>query len=141
MTKPYYFETVKIECGNNPGRVGALSAKRQILNEACEQRDIEVKRRTAIQLRTTIAGFQREIANLDVSISSELELASVREPSHFAYPILARAMQARRENLKTAIATLSDRLASIAQPRAEPIPVLKLDGSHPVRTVAHFDSN
>jgi hypothetical protein len=118
MTEQYYFKTVKTECGNNPGRIRALLPKRQARNEARNEREIEVKRRTAAQLRIVIASLEREIANLDVSISSELALASVREPSHFAYPILAKTMQARRENLKATIAALSDRLALTDVPEA-----------------------
>jgi hypothetical protein len=112
MTKQCHFETVKIKCGNNhAGRIRAILAKRQAQNEAREQREIEIKRRAATQLRTMIANLDREVANLDDGISSELTLARVRDPSHFAYPISVRTMQARRENLKTTIAALSDRLA------------------------------
>lgn len=108
----YYFETVEIQGENHhPGRVQALLAKRQARNEACKQREIELKRRTATQLRMMIASIEREIANLDVSIDSELALARVRKPLHFACPIAAKAMQARRENLKATVAALSDRLA------------------------------
>jgi hypothetical protein len=112
MTSQYYFETVEIEGENNhPGRVQALLAKRQAQNEARKQREMEVKRRTAIRLRMMIASIEQDIANLDASISSELALARVRKPFHFAYPIAARTMQARRENLKATVAALSDRLA------------------------------
>jgi cell division protein FtsB len=86
-------------------------AKRQAQNEARKQREIEIKRRAATQLRTMIVTLEREVANLDDGISSELILARVRDPSHFAYPISVRTMQARRENLKATIAALSDRLA------------------------------
>ena len=112
MTKQCHFETVKIKCGNNhPGRIRAILAKRQAQNEAREQREIEIKRRAATQLRTMIVTLEREVANLGDGISSELMLARVRDPSHFAYPISVKTMQARRENLKATIAALSDRLA------------------------------
>jgi hypothetical protein len=111
MTGQYYFETAIIERRNDPGRVRALTDKRKARNEARKQREIEIKRRTATQLRTMIAGLERAVVNLDVSISSELALSSTREPSHFAYSILASAMQARRDNLKATIAALSGRLA------------------------------
>ena len=110
MTEQYHFETSNIEFGNIPRRVRAVSAKRHAQSEARKEREIEVKRQTVIRLRTMIAGLDREIANLDLSIRSELEL-SRGEPSHFAYPILARTMQARRENLQATVAALSDRLA------------------------------
>jgi hypothetical protein len=112
MTKQCHFETVKIKCGNNhPGRIRAILAKRQAQNEARKQREIEIKRRAARQLRTMIVTLEREVANLNDGISSELMLARVRDPSHFAYPISVRTMQARRENLRATIAALSDRLA------------------------------
>jgi hypothetical protein len=111
MTEQYHFETSNLKFGNIPRRIRAVSAKRQAQNEARTEREIEVKRQTAIQLRAMLAGLEREIANLDSSIRSELELSRVREPSHFAYPILVRTMQARRENLQATIAGLSDRLA------------------------------
>lgn len=55
-------------------------AKRHTQNEARQQREIEIKGQAVIQLRTMIAGLEREIANLDFSISSELHLSSVRWP-------------------------------------------------------------
>ncbi len=114
MTEQCHSETVKIKCGNNhPGRVRALLAKRLRQNEARKQKEIDIKRRAATQLRTMIANLEREVANLGDVIRSELALARVRDPSHFAYPISARTMQARRENLMATIAALSDRLALI----------------------------
>lgn len=69
------------------------------------------QREAATQLRIMIARFEQEIASLDVGIGTELELARVRKPSHFAYPISARTLDARRENLKATVAALIDRLA------------------------------
>jgi hypothetical protein len=113
MTDQHYFETAEIDRNrdDHPGRKRSILAKRQAQNEARKQREIEIKRRSATQLRTMIAALEREVANLDDGISSELALARVRDPSHFAYPMSVRTMQARRENLKATIAALSDRLA------------------------------
>ena len=113
MTDQHYFETAEIDRkrDDHPGRKRSISAKRQAQNEARKQREIEVKKRTATQLRTMMANLEQEIANLDVSIGSELALSRVRKPSHFAYPISARMMQARRNNLTATVAALSDRLA------------------------------
>jgi cell division protein FtsB len=112
MTDQHYFETPEIAPrSDHPGRKLSILAKRQAQNEARKQREIEIKRRAATQLRTMIVTLEREVANLDDGISSELILARVRDPSHFAYPISVRTMQARRENLKATIAALSDRLA------------------------------
>ena len=112
MTDQHYFETPEIAPrSDHPGRKLSILAKHQAQNEARKQREIEIKRRAATQLRTMIVTLEREVANLDDGISSELMLARVRDPSHFAYPISVRTMQARRENLKATIAALSDRLA------------------------------
>jgi cell division protein FtsB len=112
MTDQHYFETAETaRRSDHPGRKLSILAKHQAQNEARKQREIEIKRRAATQLRTMIVTLEREVANLDDGISSELMLARVRDPSHFAYPISVRTMQARRENLKATIAALSDRLA------------------------------
>ena len=112
MTDADHFETVETQNGNNrPQRVRVLLAKRRVQNEARKEREIKAKRRMAIRLRMMIASIEQEIANLDASISSELALARVRKASHSAYPIAARTMHARRENLKATIAVLSDRYA------------------------------
>ena len=112
MTKADHFDTVETQNGNNcPPRDRMRLAKRQAQDEARRKREIYAKKRTAIRLRMMIASIEQEIANLDASISSELALARVRKPSHIAYPIAARTMHVRRENLKATIAVLSDRYA------------------------------
>jgi cell division protein FtsB len=114
MTDQHYFETAETaRRSDHPGCKLSILAKHQAQNEARKQREIEIKRRAATQLRTMIVTLEREVANLDDGISSELMLARVRDPSHFAYPISVRTMHARRENLKATIAVLSDRLALI----------------------------
>jgi hypothetical protein len=113
MTRQYDFETVKLSRWSDPGRGLPLSVKRQAQYEAREQREIEGQNRTSIRIRTMLVDLEREITNLEVSINSELALASVRDRTHFAYPISARMMESRRENLKATVAALSERLASI----------------------------
>ena len=108
----HYFETTEIERRNNhPGRVRELFAKRRAQHAARQLRETESKRREAMQLERMIFNLGREVAQLDDSIISELELARVRDPSHFGYPNSVRTMTARRDNLKATIAALSDRLA------------------------------
>jgi flagellar protein FliJ len=122
MTAQCHSETVKDQIENkHPERVRAILAKKsRAQHEVRKQSEIERKLREARQLQSIISNLEREVANLDDSIISELALSSVREPSHFAYPISARMMKARRQNLKTTIAALSDRLSSGSQPVAEP---------------------
>jgi hypothetical protein len=111
MAGQRYFETTtNDDVHYRPGRTRALLAKRRAQKEAREQRDADIKQRTAKKLRTAISTLEREVAHLDGSISSELELARVRDPSHFGYPISVRTMTTRRDNLKATISLLSDRL-------------------------------
>src|ERR1700731_731266 len=67
MTDQHYFETAEIDRNrdDHPGRKRSILAKRQAQNEARKQREIEIKRRSATQLRTMIAALEREVANLD----------------------------------------------------------------------------
>jgi hypothetical protein len=115
MSKPCQFETSddkRVEERPSPGRLPF--AIRQAQNEIIRRKnEIEIKRRTAAQLRATIVKFEREVANLGESISSELALASIGDPSPFAYPSSVRTMLARQDNLNASIAALSDRLAKV----------------------------
>jgi hypothetical protein len=110
-------------------------------HEVRKQREIERQLREARQLQSIISNLEREVANHDDSIISELALSGVREPSHFAYPISARMMQARRENLKTTIAALSDRRSSGSQPVAEPNNGLKINAPHSIHPAESFDTH
>jgi hypothetical protein len=54
--------------------------------------------------------LDRVVRILDRDIATEEELARVFDPFDAAYPILARTLTARRENLKDTIAALERRL-------------------------------
>jgi hypothetical protein len=112
MSEPCQFETSddkRVEKRPLPGR--PPSAIPQAQNEIRRNSEIDIKRRTVAHLRATIVKFEREAANLGESISSELALASIQEPTPLAYPSSVRTMLARRDNLNASIAALSDRLA------------------------------
>jgi hypothetical protein len=73
----------------------------------------ETARREAAQIRTMIADLDRRVGLLNSDIASEEERVRVSDPSNFAYPIHARAMAARRDNLRVTIAALDQRLEKI----------------------------
>lgn len=108
--RQYDFETAKF-AGRHDARRLPPSINSHMRSEARKQREIEARKRTVSRIRTMLVELEREVANLDVSISSELTLARVRDPAHPAYPISARMMEARRQNLKATVAALSERLA------------------------------
>jgi hypothetical protein len=64
------------------------------------------------KLKALISDLDRVVRILDSHISTEEERAGVSDPFSAAYPILARVMTARRDNLKETIAALERRLSS-----------------------------
>jgi hypothetical protein len=114
MLDRYDFATMTIKRGSkHPGRTRALFAKRQLQAELRKQREIHAIRRESMQIRATLEKLDRAVLSLDGDINAHLKQARVRDPSHFAYPIFARAMIARRDNLSATIAILSERLTKI----------------------------
>jgi hypothetical protein len=116
MTDQCYFETASIEGqGDHRARERAILTKCQLREESRKQRQIVADQREAMQIRAMIATLDRSVLNLDADIDAELQWARIRDPSHFAFPIAARTMIARRDNLKATIAALSERLAEVDQ--------------------------
>ncbi len=72
--------------------------------------------RTAVREATTIGAMisdmQRAVELLDSSVSAEEERTRFRDRADSRYPILARQLAARRDNLKVTIAALEARLSS-----------------------------
>jgi hypothetical protein len=66
-----------------------------------------------------IADIDRVVRILDSDIAAEEERARVFDRSDAMYPILARALAARRDNLKGTIAALDKRLATINATQAQ----------------------
>jgi len=93
----------------------ALTSGRQRLSKSGKQETArrqsaeENTRRTVLRLRTVILDLEREVANLEMSIHSEMELARVRGGS--AHLDSAETMRSRHANLKATIAGLTERLA------------------------------
>jgi hypothetical protein len=66
--------------------------------------------REATQARTLIADLFRIVEILNVDIASEEQAAGVTDPAGSKYPVLARALRARRDNLLDTISALQQRL-------------------------------
>jgi hypothetical protein len=69
--------------------------------------------REVAQIRTMIANLDRSISILNCDIETEEDRASVRDLSDDSYPMLARALAARRANLTLTRAALTERLDEI----------------------------
>ena len=73
----------------------------------------------AAKIRAMIVDIVRIIGILDCDIATEEEGARVSNRSDAAYPILARMLAARRDNLKATVAALERRLVEMGAPLLE----------------------
>ena len=71
---------------------------------------IETLRGTAVanrlQIATLIESLMRSVELLTVDVENEENRARVRDLSDPAYPVLARSLRARRDNIRATIASL-----------------------------------
>src|SRR6266478_1846506 len=113
MADQYYLETTVTERRNHPGRVRTRANKRFVQSEVRRQKEIENNRTAAVRIRNMIAALGRAVSSLNASIDAALEGSQVQDPTNFAYPVAARAMCARRDNIQGTIAVLFRQLAKI----------------------------
>lgn len=73
-----------------------------------------VAAREAAQISTMMADMARVVENLDSEIAAEERRVRVSDPRNVAYPIVARACSARRQNLITTMSVLASRLNSLS---------------------------
>ena len=66
----------------------------------------EIASRDMTQIATLIEKLTRSIATLSIDIEHEEERAQVRDVLDPAYPILARSLAARRDNLRATVVAL-----------------------------------
>ena len=108
MTGWYYFKTADTE---HCGRAVRLAAKRQARGENKKLALINAAQRKAERTEAMIRDLQKAVQLLDHSIEAELDSSWIGDTSHFAFPMSARALITRRDNLKATIAALSDQRA------------------------------
>ena len=87
---------------------------------AAKQRAIEERKRLAMtgalerlrqRTEAVLVDLKNAAALLDGSIEIELQISPTRDPRDFAFPMTARALIARRDNLRATIAAISEELA------------------------------
>jgi hypothetical protein len=76
-------------------------------------RHSETARKQAAVIRSMIDDLERTIQILHIDISTEEERVRVFDKSDPLYSVLARSLGARSDNLKTTVADLKHRLASL----------------------------
>jgi hypothetical protein len=75
----------------------------------------EAVQRKAILIWRMIADIDRTVRLLDCDIATEEERAGISDRSDAAYPVLARTLTTRRDNLKDTITALEGRLSKLDQ--------------------------
>jgi hypothetical protein len=79
----------------------------------------EVFQRKAILIWSMIGDIDRSVRLLDCDIATEEERTGISDRSDAAYPILARMLATRRDNLKNTITALEARLSKLNQAEME----------------------
>jgi hypothetical protein len=115
MTDRHYFETTQTQRRAHPGRVHARPTRRRAGHDSRELIRLNAIGRETTQIRSIIADLERIVNTIGQSIEAELEGAAIRDPFHFGFPVAARALVARRDNLEATIAALTERLMTIDQ--------------------------
>jgi hypothetical protein len=67
--------------------------------------------REVSQIATLIGDLDRRVRILECDVATEEQRARVFDPRDSGYPVLARSLVARRENIKNTITALERRLA------------------------------
>jgi hypothetical protein len=70
--------------------------------------------RATVKLRALVADLQLRAQVLDADIHDEEERTGIFDVTHIAYPILARNLRARRDNLLATIRMLESHLGEAA---------------------------
>jgi hypothetical protein len=85
-----------------------------------QQRHFEIASATMLRQAAVIRGMMDDLSRtvrlLDCDVATEEERTRISDRSNSAYPILARTLATRRDNLRDTIAALERRLTTINTP-------------------------
>jgi hypothetical protein len=105
MTQQHHFETARIERSNN------AQSKKRAIEERQRLARIDALQRMRQRTEAALTDLKNSATLLDHSIENELQSSTTRDPRHFAFPMTARALIARRDNLEATMKALSKELA------------------------------
>jgi phage shock protein A len=75
----------------------------------------EAAQRETVKIRMMIGDLDRSVQLLNCDIATEEERTGIFDHSDIAYPILARMLATRRDNLEETITALEQRLSKVDQ--------------------------
>ena len=115
--KPCVAGLLRVRRQGTQGSLQRAPKLRTVEHQMKTQHHFEIEsedaRREVAQIRTMIVDLDRVARFLASDIVIEEERSGVADRSDPAYPILARTLAARRDNLKVTIATLEQRVEEI----------------------------
>lgn len=109
MTRPYHLET-------GVERPTRAEAKRRAIEERKRLAMVDALQRTRQRTEAVVTDLKNTAALLDINIEAELQGSPTRDPGHFAFPMSARSLMARRDNLQATISALCDELTKHSRP-------------------------
>ena len=104
MTRQYHLET-------GVERLTPALAKKRAIEERKRLAMIDALQRNRQQTEAVVRDLKNAATLLDQSIEAELQRSPTRDPGHVAFPMTARALMTRRDNLRATIDALCDELA------------------------------
>lgn len=105
VTQQHHFETAQLERSNR------AQSKKRAIEERQRLARIDALRRMRQRTEAALTDLKNSATLLDHSIETELQSSTTRDPRHFAFPMTARALIARRDNLEATMKALSKELA------------------------------
>jgi hypothetical protein len=103
MTRQYHLET-------GVERPTPAQAKKRAIEERKRLAMIDALQRNRQQTEAVVQDLKNAATMLDRSIEAELQGSPTRDPDHVEFPMTARALMTRRDNLRATIAALCDEL-------------------------------
>jgi hypothetical protein len=105
VTRQRYFETKQLE------RSKRADTERRTIEERRRLATIGALQRMRQRTEAVLLDLKNAATLLDYSIETELQSSLTRDPRHVAFSMAARALMARRDNLRATIKALSEELA------------------------------
>jgi flagellar FliJ protein len=86
---------------------------------------MDEKRRKVMELEAMLADFHKRERDLDAQVQVEQKKAGISDVSHFAYPMFAKSVLRRRENILNSIKEISQQLEGAKEELAAAFQELK----------------
>jgi len=86
---------------------------------------VDEKRRKVAELETMLAEFRNRERELESQVQTEQRKAGISDVAHFAYPMFAKSVIRRRENILNSISDISQQIEAAKEELAQAFQELK----------------